>query len=120
VCSAKTLQTNFSPLVHDCSVVQQVYDQMPENLQQHCALSSQAKADLEYDRTVAQSNDMPGGHWAINITDPRVGVCQGGHCDWNLCQQSHCDWNAMQKKTISPPTTAPPNTSNSTVVASVK
>ncbi|KAG0579921.1 hypothetical protein KC19_4G134800 [Ceratodon purpureus] len=78
-----------------------VHDQMPENLQKHCALSTRALAELEHDRRAAQSNDTPDKHWAINITDPRVNVCQGKHCDLNLCEQNHCDWNAMTN-TINP------------------
>ena len=74
---------------------------MPENLQKHCALSTRALAELEHDRRAAQSNDTPDKHWAINITDPRVNVCQGKHCDLNLCEQNHCDWNAMTN-TINP------------------
>ncbi|KAG0591973.1 hypothetical protein KC19_1G215400 [Ceratodon purpureus] len=62
-----------------------VYDDMPGNLQKHCALSTGTKAFLEHNRRKAKAAGFADQHWAINITDPRL----------NLCQESHCDWNAL-------------------------
>lgn len=60
-----------------------VYDDMPENLQKQCGLSTATKAYLEHNRRKAEAAAFPDKHYAINITDPRLNVCQENHCDWN-------------------------------------
>ncbi|XP_024392627.1 uncharacterized protein [Physcomitrium patens] len=59
-----------------------VYDELPENLQKHCALSTGTKAYLEHNRRTAEAAALEDKHWAITIKDPRLNVCQEGHCDW--------------------------------------
>lgn len=66
----------------DVLFVKQVYDELPENLQKHCALSTGTKAYLEHNRRTAEAAALEDKHWAITIKDPRLNVCQEGHCDW--------------------------------------
>nr|PNR58003.1 hypothetical protein PHYPA_004998 [Physcomitrium patens] len=60
-----------------------VYDELPENLQKFCSLSTGTKAYLEHNRRVAEAAALEDKHWAITITDPRLNVCLENHCDWN-------------------------------------
>ncbi|GMI65344.1 Glucuronic Acid Substitution of Xylan 4, plant glycogenin-like starch initiation protein 4 [Hibiscus trionum] len=49
----------------------QVYDEMPERLQQYCRLTPKINKRIKKWRKIAQNLRLPGEHWKIGITDPR-------------------------------------------------
>ncbi|KAL2631304.1 hypothetical protein R1flu_015990 [Riccia fluitans] len=59
-----------------------VHDSMLEDLQQHCLLSTKRKAALEWDRRQAEAANYEDQHWKINVTDPRLQVCNQRFCYW--------------------------------------
>ncbi|KAL2620434.1 hypothetical protein R1flu_000639 [Riccia fluitans] len=65
-----------------------VHDSMLEELQQHCLLSTQQKAALELDRRQAEAANYEDQHWRINITDPRLQVCNESFCHWESMLRS--------------------------------
>ncbi|GAB2279108.1 UDP-glucuronate:xylan alpha-glucuronosyltransferase 1 [Dionaea muscipula] len=59
-----------------------VHDAMPAQLQQFCLLRSKQKAQLEWDRRLAQERNYSDGHWKIKIQDTRLKKCVDKPCSW--------------------------------------
>ncbi|XVE89692.1 hypothetical protein DITRI_Ditri20bG0016300 [Diplodiscus trichospermus] len=49
----------------------QVYDAMPEKLQQYCGLTKQMNRRIEKWRRIARNLRLPDEHWKTGVTDPR-------------------------------------------------
>ncbi|KAL4351340.1 hypothetical protein GQ457_06G020710 [Hibiscus cannabinus] len=49
----------------------QVYDEMPERLQQYCRLTPRLNTRIQESRRIAQNLRLPDEHWKIGVTDPR-------------------------------------------------
>ncbi|KAK8633301.1 hypothetical protein V6N13_014147 [Hibiscus sabdariffa] len=49
----------------------QVYDEMPERLQQHCRLTPHMDKRIKKYRKIARNLRLPDEHWKIGVTDPR-------------------------------------------------
>ncbi|BFI32676.1 xylan alpha-glucuronosyltransferase [Marchantia polymorpha subsp. ruderalis] len=59
-----------------------VHDSMSPELQQHCMLRTKQKAQLEFTRRQAEAAHFDDEHWKINITDPRLQICNERFCYW--------------------------------------
>ncbi|GMI65345.1 Glucuronic Acid Substitution of Xylan 4, plant glycogenin-like starch initiation protein 4 [Hibiscus trionum] len=49
----------------------QVYDEMPERLQQYCRLTPRTDRRIKKSRKIAKNLRLPDEHWKIGVTDPR-------------------------------------------------
>lgn len=49
----------------------QVYDEMPETLQQYCGLTDHMDWRIKKWRGIARNLSLPDEHWRIGVTDPR-------------------------------------------------
>ncbi|XVF57435.1 hypothetical protein PTKIN_Ptkin06aG0205000 [Pterospermum kingtungense] len=49
----------------------QVYDEMPETLQQYCGLTEEMNWRIKKWRGIARNLSFPDEHWRIGVTDPR-------------------------------------------------
>ncbi|KAL3680617.1 hypothetical protein R1sor_023573 [Riccia sorocarpa] len=58
------------------------HDSVSDDLQRFCLLSTERKALLEDDRRSAEAENKTDQHWKINITDPRLHICNQPNCDW--------------------------------------
>lgn len=61
----------------------EVHDSMPTTLQEQCLLLTKQKADIEFNRRRAEAANFEDEHWKLNITDPRLGICTEGFCNWH-------------------------------------